>query len=133
MRLAFCRMRGPRRPYGWSGLPACFIIDLTTFQEIPADVLGDAINFDMNTSFNWLIADFANPVSYDTSNPFANYFTIDDTGFANDLNGTFSVALGNTISGGDNTQVYLTYTAIPEPGAALLGSLGILLILRRRR
>jgi MYXO-CTERM domain-containing protein len=35
---------------------------------------------------------------------------------------------------GDNSQIYLTYvTAVPEPGAALIGSLGLLALLRRRR
>jgi hypothetical protein len=36
---------------------------------------------------------------------------------------------------GDSSQIYHTYTAIPEPSsaAALLGGLGGLILLRRRR
>ena len=33
----------------------------------------------------------------------------------------------------DNKTIALTYTVIPEPGAAVLGGIGILLLLRRRR
>jgi hypothetical protein len=37
------------------------------------------------------------------------------------------------VLGGDNSQIYLTYTSIPEPRAALLGGLGLLMLLWRRR
>jgi fibronectin-binding autotransporter adhesin len=56
----------------------------------------------------------------------ANLFDIDTTGFQNSLNGTFSVA-----QNGSNLD--LIYTAVPEPRAALLGGLGLLMLLRRRR
>jgi autotransporter-associated beta strand protein len=56
----------------------------------------------------------------------ANLFEIDTAGFQNSLNGSFSVALN-----GNNLD--LVYTAIPEPRAALLGGLGVLMLLRRRR
>ena len=70
-----------------------------------------------------------------------------DTGFtlASALinSGTFrynsSVAYNNTLTftsgsiGGDNTGIYLTHTVVPEPRAALLGGLGLLMLLRRRR
>jgi hypothetical protein len=65
----------------------------------------------------------------------ANAFNVIDTNFSNNntLNGTFGVALGDMVLGGDNSQIYLTYTSIPEPRAALLGGLGLLMLLWRRR
>ena len=106
-----------------------FIIDLTSLSSISPDTLGNAINFNASTSYAWLIADFASVTNFNATD-----FTIDTAGFTNSLNGAFGVSLGGVGAvPGDNTQVYLTYTAIPEPGAALLGGLGILLIFRRRR
>ena len=50
-------------------------------------------------------------------------------GFANDLNGgTFSVILGD-----NNTDLMLRFNAIPETSVSLLGVLGALTFLRRRR
>jgi autotransporter-associated beta strand protein len=85
-------------------------------------------DFDNTASYNWLIADFASITGFA-----ANVFSINTTGFTNTLNGTFGVVLGDTVLGGDNSQIYLTYTSIPEPRAALLGGLGLLMLLRRRR
>ncbi|MCX6874412.1 MAG: autotransporter-associated beta strand repeat-containing protein [Verrucomicrobia bacterium] len=91
---------------------------------------GEAANFDPLTSYHWKIADFLNPVA-DFN---AAAFNLDTSQFANPFTGTFGVALGG--SGevpGDNTEVYVTYVAVPETAAAVLGSLGLLILLRRRR
>jgi fibronectin-binding autotransporter adhesin len=56
----------------------------------------------------------------------ANLFNIDTTGFQNTINGSFSIVQ-------DGNNLNLVYTAIPEPRAALLGGLGLLALLRRRR
>lgn len=94
-----------------------------------ANAAGAANGFNNSTSYNWLIADFASITGFA-----ANAFLIDTTAFSNPFTGTFGVALGNTGSiGGDDTQIFLTYTAVPEPRAALLGTLGLLMLLRRRR
>jgi fibronectin-binding autotransporter adhesin len=59
----------------------------------------------------------------------ADKFAFDTTQFLNTLNGTFSVS-----QNGNNLDLnYMTNYVIPEPKAALLGGLGILLMLRRRR
>ncbi|HEX7260674.1 MAG TPA: autotransporter-associated beta strand repeat-containing protein, partial [Luteolibacter sp.] len=56
-------------------------------------------------------------------------FSFDGTNWVLDYN--------DTIEGGnfttDSTGTYLTMTVVPEPAAALLGSLGLLALLRRRR
>jgi autotransporter-associated beta strand protein len=94
------------------------------------NVAGSLTDFNNANSYNWLIADFAAVSGFS-----ANAFNVIDTNFSNNntLNGTFGVALGDTVLGGDNSQIYLTYTSIPEPRAALLGGLGLLALLRRRR
>jgi len=85
------------------------------------NVDGAVSDFNQSQNYNWLIADFANPVSSFN----VNAFNINTTQFAayNAFNGTFSVARGDTVSGGDDTQLFLLYTAVPEPGTlALVGS-----------
>lgn len=94
---------------------------------------GNADNFDNTLNQSWLIADFANPVSGFSADAFA----IDLAGFTNPTLGgsSFSVVLGTdpAITGGDNSQIYLTY-AIPEPttGMFLLLGAGVLALRRRR-
>lgn len=56
----------------------------------------------------------------------ADKFLVDTTNFQNPLNGNFSVVL-------NGSNLDLVYTAIPEPGASLLGGLGLLILLNRRR
>ncbi|MES2981026.1 MAG: autotransporter-associated beta strand repeat-containing protein [Verrucomicrobiota bacterium] len=104
-----------------------FIIEITSLTL--GNIAGEAVNFDQMMSYAWLMADFATITGFDATD-----FTLDTSGFANAYTGTFAVALGDTGSiGGDNTQIWLTYTAIPEPKAVLLGCVGVLLLLRRRR
>ena len=92
---------------------------------------GSLAGFDDETSYAWKIADFANPVSgFDST-----AFLINTNGFTNAFTGSFGVALGTSVAGGDATEVYVTYAAVPEPatlglliGAGLAGA-----IMRRRR
>ncbi|MEY3395394.1 MAG: hypothetical protein RL346_1630, partial [Verrucomicrobiota bacterium] len=60
----------------------------------------------------------------------AAYWTLNTDGFTSDpaWQGTWSLGLN-----GSNDALVLNYTVIPEPKAALLGGLGILLLFRRRR
>ncbi len=104
-----------------------FIIDITSLTS--GNIAGEAVNFNQLLSYAWLIADFVAVTGFDKTD-----FTVDASGFANAYTGTFDIALGDSGSiGGDNSQIWLTYTAIPEPKAVLLGCLGVLLLLRRRR
>jgi autotransporter-associated beta strand protein len=104
-----------------------FSINVTSLTT--GNASGAVSDFDQSLSYNWLIADFAAVSGFSSDK-----FTINTSSFSNAFTGNFAVALGNSGTiGGDNTQVWLTYTAIPEPKAALLGGLGLLLLLRRRR
>lgn len=101
------------------------VLSLTT-----GNAAGALAGFNEALSYTWLIADF------DAITDFAvNAFEIDTTQFAlhNSFSGTFGISLGGGSMPGDNTQLYLTYAAVPEPRAALLGGLGLLALLRRRR
>jgi autotransporter-associated beta strand protein len=117
---------------GWDLLSGNGTLDITATSGSPftiritslnlSNVAGPAANFDSTLSYNWLIADFLNPVTgFDVTK-----FSLDLTGFLNTYNGTFSVARGDTVSGGDNTQVYVSYVAVPEPAAIALAACGVL-------
>ena len=96
-----------------------------------ANASGSLFDFDDQASYAWKIADFANPVSgFD-----ASAFQVDTTGFTNPFTGTFNVALGTSVAGGDNTEVYVTY-AVPEPatlGLVAAGGALVAAVARRRR
>ncbi|MGL4398953.1 MAG: autotransporter-associated beta strand repeat-containing protein [Luteolibacter sp.] len=94
-----------------------------------ANVSGLATSFSDALSYNWLIADFSTVTGFAE-----NAFNINTSSFTNSFTGTFGVSLGGAGAvPGDSSQIYLTYTAIPEPGAAFFGGLGLLALLRRRR
>ncbi len=93
---------------------------------------GNAANFNPGTNYQWLIADFVDPVVGFN----ADLFAIDISGFSNaTLPGSeFAIVLGDMVFGGDDSQIYLTY-AIPEPGATalLVGVAGLVFLVLRRR
>lgn len=91
---------------------------------------GNTDSFNDLTNYNWLFADSASAISGFS----ADKFTLNTSGFIDTFIGTFDIALGDTISGGDNTQLYITYT-VPEPAtwALLVFSLTMVMVLRRRR
>ena len=58
----------------------------------------------------------------------ASEWQIVKTGFLDVEGGSWSISQSV-----DNKNLVLNYTVVPEPGAALIGSLGLLALLRRRR
>lgn len=96
------------------------------------NVAGDAVNFVNTTNYQWMVADFSSAITLDTT-----VFNINVAGFSNTVAGgsSFGLALGSSPGiGGDNTQLYLTYTAVPEPSTCLLLGVSLAtLFLRRRR
>ena len=123
---------------GWDLVNGTGTLDISATNVSPFNILvtsltlanagGLATNFNDATSYNWLIADFNSVTNF-----VADKFFVNTSGFTNTFTGTFDVALGGGALPGDSSQIYLTYTAVPEPGSALLGALGMLALLRRRR
>lgn len=106
-------------------------INLWSLSGIGPDVNGDATNFDSNQNYTWTLIATATAISGFNQNLFViNDEAINGTsGFSNLFgSGTFSVGLAD-----GNTDLVLNFTAIPEPKAVLLGAIGVLLLLRRRR
>ena len=95
---------------------------------------GNATNFNrLTTNYQWKIADFLSAISLD-----ATAFNLNTSAFSNTVaaGSTWAIVLGNApgITGGDNTQLWVTYS-IPEPAtwALLAFSLTTVMVLRRRR
>jgi autotransporter-associated beta strand protein len=108
-------------------------INLWSLSSIsPVDVNGDAIGFNNTQNYTWTI--FSTDATISGFNP--NLFNImtaannGTSGFSNDLGGgSFAIGLAD-----GNTDLVMSFTTIiPEPRAALLGSLGLLFALLRRR
>lgn len=103
-----------------------YTISLQTLASISPDTQGLAANFNSSQNYSWTLFS-TNSSLLSAFN--ANYFLIDTTNFVNGLDGgSFSIGLADS-----DTNLVLNFTAIPEPKAALLGALGVLLLLRRRR
>lgn len=106
-------------------------INLWSLSGLGPDVNGNAINFDNTLNYSWTLFSTGSAISEFSTDKFTiNAGAFNGTsGFSNALGGgAFSVGLGD-----GNTDLVLNFTAIPEPSAALLGGLGMLALLRRRR
>jgi fibronectin-binding autotransporter adhesin len=97
--------------------------------SLSGSVAGEAANFDKYQSYDWLFVDAVAAIT--TFNNVS--FVVNDSGFMNDIagdiqNGMFSVVLGDTVAGGDNTQLYLHYQAavVPEPSTWKMSFVGML-------
>ncbi len=103
-----------------------FNINVTSLTGL--QVGGNAQNFNSGTSYNWLIADTDSAITtFD-----ATAFNVNTSAFSNAFGGTWSVVRGDSVVGGDSSQIYLSY-AIPEPTALALAALGGLLLMASRR
>jgi autotransporter-associated beta strand protein len=102
-----------------TGGSGSYILNLLSLTS--ANVAGDAPNFnEIDRSWN-ILATTGGITGFN-----ASAWQINATGFTNNEAGLWSLA-------SDGNNLVLSYTAIPEPAAALLGGIGTLLLLRRRR
>lgn len=106
-----------------------FGINLWSLASTGPDVNGAALNFLSGNSYSWTLVTTTGGISNFDAADFAISVGANNgtAGFSNALNGgSFSVA-----QSGNN--LLLNFTPVPEPRAALLGGLGLLVLLRRRR
>jgi fibronectin-binding autotransporter adhesin len=106
-----------------------FNINLWSLASTGPDVSGNALNFLTTNNYSWTLASAGSEIlGFDATNFIINIGSNNGTaGFSNNLGGgMFSVS-----QSGNN--LLLNFTAVPEPSSALLGGLGLLALLRRRR
>jgi len=110
-----------------------FILGITSLDPT-TNAAGNAVNFNgLTTNYQWKIADFASAITLDPT-----AFSLNTSAFSNTVHAgsSWAIVLGNApgIIGGDNTQLWVTYS-IPEPStwALLTFSLTTVVVFRRRR
>lgn len=106
-----------------------FNINLWSLSATGPDVSGNALNFVGSNNYSWTIASATSGITgFDAADFIINPGALNGTsGFSNALGGG-----SFTLSQSGNNLV-LNFTAVPEPGPVLLGGLGLLALLRRRR
>ncbi len=106
-----------------------FNINLWTLSSIGPDVNGNALNFNSASTYSWkLVSTTTGITGFNAANFTINTSATNGTsGFSNSFTGTFNVS----VTGND---LYLNYTAVPEPTtwALLAFSLTTVMVLRRR-
>ena len=104
-------------------------INIWSLSSTGPDVSGNALNFTNSIDQSWTILTTTEGITgFDAGDFLINVDAMNGTnGFSNALGGgVFSLSA-------TPNNLILNYTAVPEPNAALLGSLSILALLRRRR
>ena len=110
-------------PEGWDllSLGGALTLELTSESRFTLSIVslgldqmpGLATGFDPGVSYQWLMLDAGEEIVAFSE----DWFAIDTNGFANAFGGSFAVVQGGTRGlGGDASQLYLTYNAVPEPG-----------------
>jgi autotransporter-associated beta strand protein len=103
-----------------SGTP--FIIDIVGLDAGNAE--GVVPNFNNTGNYSWLIADAGSTItSFDPTQ-----FSLLTGNFTNNNSlggGSFAIVRGENVGGGNDTQIYLTFTAVPEPSTLALAAVGI--------
>jgi autotransporter-associated beta strand protein len=106
-------------------------INLWSLSGIGPDANGNAVNFNNALSYTWTLFSTGTAISGFNPNLFEIMSSANNgtSGFSNALGGgSFGVALAD-----GNTDLVLQFTAIPEPATSLIGGLGLLTLLRRKR
>lgn len=101
-----------------------YVISLTA-----DNAFGELQNFNASVSDNWLIADAASAIAFS-----ADAFELNLTGFVNTYTGSWMLQRGDAAGiGGDSSQIYLSYVAVPEPSTMILLGLGLAAVLVKCR
>jgi autotransporter-associated beta strand protein len=116
-----------------SGLSVGGFDVLVTSQLLaPPDTGGNVHDFVATQSYNWLFVDAGSTINAFNSNK----FNVVTSAFTNNFTagylipGVFSVLRGDSVAGGNDTQLYLHYQAaiVPEPSSYALGLAGLVAI-----
>lgn len=106
-----------------------FGINLWSLASIGPDVDGTALNFNNAINQSWtILTTTGGIIGFEAADFVVNVGANNGTGgFQNSLGG------GTFILTATSNDLVLSFTAVPEPSAVLLGGLGMLALLRRRR
>jgi fibronectin-binding autotransporter adhesin len=115
-----------------SGSANPFVIDMQTLANPGDNTAGLMPSWDGSIDYQWLFVVAGSEITSFN----ASVFTVNPANFQNAYGGTFSVKRGDQVTGGNDSELYIVYAAIPEPGTLVLAGIGLAAAgwhLRRRR